>query len=242
MEKTALENKTLAMIVRDEENNPAGGINRNLPILLPHVQEAVVVDTGSKDKTSNILKRLQRKFPHLRTYERQFDGFSSSRNYSLSQVRTKMALVLDADELLTAEDFEILVDFVKKNPYNRYNFYFDCLYPSGTVEKSCMPGVWATRLFDTIGSEFKTSNPHRDYFENIGYEEEILKAPFAPVNIKHFLPPHEIIKMLDWYNGNTFLTEQPLKNAKEYGWKEFNGWRRLFGNGENNIDYDSFRR
>ena len=238
MEKTVLENTTLAMIVRDEENNPAGGIGSNLPIILPHVQEAVVVDTGSKDNTLGILKRLQRRSPHLRIYERQFDDFASSRNYSLSKVKTEKTLVLDADELLTEEDFRILADFVKKNPSKQYFFNFDFLYPSGSVEKQRTGGIMATRLFDTIGSEFK-NYINRDCFEYL-----VLNIPIitVPVNIKHFLSPHEIIKKEQWYANDTFLTEQPLENARKYGWKEFNGWRRLFGNGKRNIDYDSFRR
>ncbi len=93
------------MIVRDEENNPAGGIERNLKVILPHVKKAVIVDTGSIDNTREILEVLKKDYPHLEVYDRKFDDFTSSRNYSLSKVRTRKILILDADELLTSEDF-----------------------------------------------------------------------------------------------------------------------------------------
>jgi len=241
-----LEDTTLTMIVRDEENNPAGGIGSNLPIILPHVKEAVVVDTGSVDNTLRILRRLKGKFPNLRIYERPFDGFASSRNYSLSKVKTEKALVLDADELLTAEDFRKISDFIKLHKFPEYDFSFDFLYPDGNYRYFSPLGrfcgeTMTTRLFDVRGAEFRPRSEHRDCFEEL-YHETPITPKYIPVQIKHFFSSHSIRKGEQWYENNSFLTQQPLKNAQKNGWKDFNGWRRLFGNGEKNLEYESFHK
>ena len=115
---TILKDTTLCMIVRDEKMNPAGGIERFAAAHIPHVEEAVIVDTGSVDGTREILERLESQYPNLRVLDRPFDGYSNSRNFSLDQSRTKYNLVLDADELLTEKsptnDWEDLKEIMEE--------------------------------------------------------------------------------------------------------------------------------
>jgi tetratricopeptide (TPR) repeat protein len=87
---------TLCMIVRDEEAR----LGRCLRSALPWVQEAVVVDTGSKDGTVALAQSLGARvvtFPWC-------DDFSKARNHALDAARTPWALVLDADETLLVDD------------------------------------------------------------------------------------------------------------------------------------------
>jgi tetratricopeptide (TPR) repeat protein len=84
------------MIVRNEERH----LGRCLASAAPLVQEIVVVDTGSTDRTRDIARGYgARLFDH--PWE---DDFSRARNHSLAQAREKWILVLDADETLAARD------------------------------------------------------------------------------------------------------------------------------------------
>ncbi|MDP3919028.1 MAG: glycosyltransferase [Nanoarchaeota archaeon] len=103
-----LEDVSLCAIVRDEMINPAGGIKDFVRSTMPYVEKGVIVDTGSVDGTRDVLENLTKDYPNLKVYDRLFDDFASSRNYSIEQVETRGVLVLDADERLTRPDFENL--------------------------------------------------------------------------------------------------------------------------------------
>ena len=97
-ESIVLKDTSLCTIVRDEIDNPAGGVVDFVDSVMPYVEEGVVLDTGSTDGTRGALEDLQKKYSNLRVFDRAFDGFASSRNYALRGVRTKRAFVLDADD------------------------------------------------------------------------------------------------------------------------------------------------
>jgi tetratricopeptide (TPR) repeat protein len=83
------------MIVKNEA--------KNLPRCLGSVQgvvdEIVVVDTGSSDRTPEIAQQWGAQVHHFEW----IDDFAAARNAALSYVQGDWVLVLDADELLTPE-------------------------------------------------------------------------------------------------------------------------------------------
>ncbi|MGA1874719.1 MAG: glycosyltransferase [bacterium] len=98
---------SLCMIVKNEEQYMA----RCLMSVKPAVDEMVVVDTGSTDRTRDIAKAFGAK-----VYDFAWtDDFSEARNYSLSKVSGDWILILDADEVLSALDHAHLAKLVKKN-------------------------------------------------------------------------------------------------------------------------------
>ncbi|MFN3926433.1 MAG: tetratricopeptide repeat protein [Pseudanabaenaceae cyanobacterium] len=68
------------------------------------VNEMIVVDTGSSDRTIEIAKKYTKQ---VYRYE-WHDDFSSARNYSLSKAHGKWILILDADEVLIKESIPII--------------------------------------------------------------------------------------------------------------------------------------
>jgi len=217
-----LPDTSLCAIVRDEERNPAGGIERWLRQTLPFFYHGVVVDTGSTDNTRKILADLQKQFPYLQVFDHVFDGFSTSRNFSLSKVQTKRAFVMDADELLMPEDYLMLLRFMEKNPVERYEFEFQHINENGYVANGY--GL-NPRLFDVNGANFH----HNAGFISDCYElfMGVGKTLNVPVAIKHFLPPNNAVhrKKDGWYHGGVFRKSTPLENARENGWKEYNPQR-----------------
>ena len=87
---------SLCMIVKDEEYFLA----RCLEAVRDHVDEIIIVDTGSTDNTRSIAANFSDKI-----YDFEWvDDFSAARNYSLEQATGDWILVLDADELIAELD------------------------------------------------------------------------------------------------------------------------------------------
>jgi tetratricopeptide (TPR) repeat protein len=86
----------LCMIVRDEEEM----LPRCLAAAAPAVDELIVVDTGSLDRTVEIAHSFG-----ARVIEREWTGsFSDARNVSFDAASTDWVMYLDADEVLVTED------------------------------------------------------------------------------------------------------------------------------------------
>ncbi|MCR9185117.1 MAG: glycosyltransferase [Halieaceae bacterium] len=91
---------SLCMIVKDE----AFFLHDCLAAAAPHVDDLVVVDTGSTDDSKGIAAEFtDRVFDYT-----WHDDYAAARNYSLEQARCDWILVLDADELVTPDDFAAL--------------------------------------------------------------------------------------------------------------------------------------
>lgn len=84
-----------ALIAQDE----AELLGRALESVRPLVDQIVVVDGGSKDETREIARDFG-----ADVVERRFDDdFAAQRNFGLESVRTPWVLMLDADELVSAD-------------------------------------------------------------------------------------------------------------------------------------------
>jgi len=103
---------SLCMIVKDEE--------RNLPRCLRSVEgvvdQIVVVDTGSTDRTIQIARQMGAEVYTMRWEE----DFAQARNYSLSKATGRWILCLDADEELVREDHEELLRLLKAQDADAY--------------------------------------------------------------------------------------------------------------------------
>ncbi len=87
---------SLCMIVKDEE----ACLARCLASAKPVVHELVVVDTGSTDRTVTIATAFGARVSHF-TWN---DSFADARNYGLEQAQGNWILILDADEVISAQD------------------------------------------------------------------------------------------------------------------------------------------
>ena len=102
---------SLCMIVKDEEANLA----HCLASVKPIVDEMVVVDTGSTDRTRDIVE-----FFGARVYDFEWNGdFAEARNFSLSKAKGGWILILDADEVISSKDYDkFRKSIVHKSPKN----------------------------------------------------------------------------------------------------------------------------
>ncbi len=101
---------SLCMIVKNEEKF----LPRCLESIKGHIDEIIIVDTGSTDSTVEIAKRYNAKIYH-HPWE---NSFSKARNYSLKYATCKWILVLDADEEVERKNAHKLKDVIKENSVN----------------------------------------------------------------------------------------------------------------------------
>lgn len=128
---------TLCMIARDEE--------RFLPECLrraaPAVDEIVLVDTGSKDRTVAIAESFGAKVLH-RPWD---DDFSAPRNHGIAAATGDWILVLDADEFLVDDAADRIRELVENPDVAGYHLRFTNLYTGGKTL-----GVMMVRLFRNL--------------------------------------------------------------------------------------------
>lgn len=97
---------SLCMIVKDEEKTLA----RCLECASKFVDEIIIVDTGSTDKTKEIAKSF-----NCKLYDFKWeDNFEKARNYSFSKASKDYIMWLDADDFIDEENINLLND-LKEN-------------------------------------------------------------------------------------------------------------------------------
>ncbi|MCP5002398.1 MAG: glycosyltransferase [Planctomycetes bacterium] len=101
---------SLCMIVKDEEQF----LSRCLDSIKDCVDEMIIVDTGSRDRTVEIAERY-----NARVYHHDWENsFSMARNYSLQYATSEWVLILDADEEIDKADAHKLKETVRDNSAN----------------------------------------------------------------------------------------------------------------------------
>lgn len=110
----------MCMIVRDEENN-VGYILRDI---YPFADEVIIVDTGSRDGTKQVVKdacKSARIFDYVWT-----DSFSAARNFSIAQATCDHIMILDADDRMDLTNAQKVVDLKSKmDGQTAFLFYVD---------------------------------------------------------------------------------------------------------------------
>lgn len=105
---------SLCMIVKNEE----AYIAQCLLSVVPIVDEMIIVDTGSTDRTKDIAKAFG-----AEVYDFQWThNFAEARNFSLTKAHGDWILVLDADERISSVDHKALTELIKKKKMVGYSF------------------------------------------------------------------------------------------------------------------------
>ena len=105
---------SLCIIAKNEEKY----LDQCLNSVKDLVDEMIIIDTGSTDRTKEIAKKFNAKIFDFKW----FDDFSAARNESLKHATKDWILVLDADEMIDKEAVKVIKDFIKKNEYDAFSF------------------------------------------------------------------------------------------------------------------------
>ena len=155
---------SVCMMVKDEEEM----LPRALESIKDEVDEIVVVDTGSTDRTVGIARQYTDRI----YFHKWFDDFSGMRNITLSYATGDYILILDADDEFRRLQPDLgLREFLKKPQFNIYRFQLENVR-TANVPTSTFNQV---RLFRN-GMGFRYHGIVHNQFDIKG--ERIATAPF----------------------------------------------------------------
>ncbi|EQC52554.1 glycosyltransferase family 2 protein [Bacteriovorax sp. DB6_IX] len=161
-----------AIITFNEEHN----IERCIKSLIGIVDEIVVVDSYSTDKTKDICLKYDVKF-----IVNEFKGHIQQKNYALTQTTYDHVLSLDADEALDDQLRESILK-VKEN-FTSDGYFFNRL--TNYVDKWVYHCGWypdrKLRLFNKTKAKWAGVNPHDIIEMSQGSTEKFIKG-----NLLHY--------------------------------------------------------
>lgn len=173
---------SLCMIVKNEEKV----LGRCLESIKDIVDEIIIIDTGSTDKTKEIARQYTDKVYDFKWTQ----DFSQARNYSFSKATKEYQMWLDADDIITEENKEKILKLKEDLDSNidivtfKYNTHFD---------KDNNPILTSTRgrLFKRE-KNYLWNDPIHEYIElrgNIYYANDIFvshkkEANYTDRNLK----------------------------------------------------------
>lgn len=215
---------SLCMIVRDE----AERLGRCLESVSALEPEVIVVDTGSVDETREVAQRFGAR---IVSYEWQ-DDFAAARNRSLEEARGRWILVLDADEVIAAEDVSKLRKLLASPRASAYKMVIRNYSRSSNVagwrpcrgeypeQERGLPGWFPTakiRLFRRHPSIRFEGLVH----EVVGPSIEGLKGKVAscPVPVHHFgLIDEEVVRSRSRYYLRLCIRKLRGEPKEPLGW------------------------
>lgn len=196
---------SLCMIVRDEERFLAACLGR----VAGAVDEMVIVDTGSTDRTVEIAEEQgARVLQHAWT-----DDFSEARNHGIEAATGDWILVLDADELVDEGSVAMLRELAKSEIAAGFYLNFINDHESHASRGISMPRMF--RRFDGVRFEGVI---HEQVIESLQPEAESRGLAVYPsdVRVLHFGYSDEIVAARDKDARNDALFRKQLERTPEH--------------------------
>jgi glycosyltransferase involved in cell wall biosynthesis len=192
-----------AIITLNEEHN----LQRTLPTIKDLVDEIIIVDSGSTDKTKEIAELYGAKFIF-----NKWKGYGKQRNFAFNNCKGTWILCVDADEAISpelcAKIKEIIIYSSKKVfAINRRSICFGKLFKHGTFGKS-----YAVRLFQKDIGKFNDDVVHEKFISN----EKIYKLPK-----KYYILHYSYYTMEEYFDRFNSYTTKAAIDLKNKGKKSF---------------------
>ena len=221
---------SLCMIVRQEEET----LERCLESIADAVEEIIIVDTGSTDRTKEIARRFTDKiydFPWV-------EDFAAARNFAFSKGTGEYLLWMDADDILPQEEREKLLalkDDLRKNPCDVVMMLYDTgfdengqanfSYYRERLLRRCPQARWQGRVHEVIPPFGQVR------YEEIHFQHRKEKQEYSDRNLRIYekmLAEGEKLNAREWfYYGRELFAHGKYEQAAEV-FREFlenpEGW------------------
>lgn len=173
---------SLCMIVRDEKDT----LERCLKSIVDCVDEIIIVDTGSVDKTKEIAEKFTDKI-----YDFQWiDDFSAARNFAFSKGTGDYLMWMDADDVFPEKEKQNFLNLkadLDKNPCDMVMMLYDAgfdeegkaafSYYRERLLRNCSQAKW-------VGCVHEVVVPFGDVrYEEIHFEHRKEKAEYSERNL-----------------------------------------------------------
>jgi len=190
------------VITKNEENS----IARCLLSLLPVADEILVVDAYSTDKTPEICKSFGVKF-----FQHEWEGYTKTKNWANSRATNEYILSVDADEELSPELQQSILEAKQKG----VPFYYEINRLTNYCGQWIRHGGWfpdiKPRLFDRRNARWTGEYVH-ERMENTAGEKAILLKGLC----YHYSIP-SIEKHIDTVNRySTLAAEEMIAKGKTF--------------------------
>ncbi|PEV03741.1 glycosyltransferase [Bacillus cereus] len=196
---------TLCMIVKNEEYT----LERCLNSVKNLVDEIIIVDTGSDDRTISICKMYTQNIYHFKWI---FD-FSAARNFSISLARGTWILWLDADEKLSQTNFKELKHILATTENNL--FLIPILnYVGNQINKNNVYQIFQPRIFRK-DAEFKF---HNKIHETLNVPLDKYSYGILDAQIKHYGYLESHVKKKKKYQRNLEILKEEAENSNNNPW------------------------
>lgn len=222
---------SLCMIVKDEEEM----LPRCLAAIKPAVDEMIIVDTGSTDRTVEIAEEFGATVLH-----HEWSGdFSAARNVSLEAATGDWIIYLDADEVLVEEDAERLHACTGRTW--REAFALVETNYTGDVEDGTAMTHNALRMFRNRPEyRFKGRLHEQMAYALPGFLTE--RIEYTQLRIEHYGYLGVVRDAKDKSRRNLELLEQQVADGQESAFQSFNLGSEYLALGEFQTAVDHFEK
>jgi len=176
------------MIVKDEEKH----LRNCLESVKDHVDEIIIVDTGSTDGTIEIATEYATVLECI-----EWEGFSHARNRSIDLATNDTILILDADEEITnPELLGVAQTEIEQNKADAVTVRINNLLPQNQLLEGDV--IWQIRLFRSCPEFRYIGKVHNQIAEPIkqnpldGKDAKIIKVPLEFRHHGYNLSPEEL--------------------------------------------------
>ena len=180
---------TLLLLTHNEQKN----IQKNFGWLdkCPSINEIVVLDDNSEDKTVETVKKLQSKSRTVKIFSRGLDNnFSAQRQFGISQSTNDWVLWLDADET-PGNEFIEFINLIDRNKYNNFAFRRHDIFLGRQLKYGETSSQYFLRLFNQkhgkfVGQVHENWQSDQQVFHSDAYlihnSHSTLKSFFTKIN------------------------------------------------------------
>lgn len=202
---------SLCMIVKNEEEN----IGRCLESIKDLVDEMIVVDTGSTDKTVDIAKSYGAKV----YYFEWCNDFSAARNESLKYASKDWILIMDGDDELCREDKEKFKNLLKNDLGENTICFFETLnYFGDSINTSDITINLNPRMFKNNYGFHYEGEVHNQLVNN----EKHVEGKTYDIRIYHYGYLNKNIESKDKRKRNITLLREQIKDGEDVKFAYFN--------------------
>lgn len=199
---------SLCMIVKNEEDC----IARCLESVKDIVDEIIIVDTGSTDRTIEICQSFK---AEISKYE--WNGsFADARNYGIKQAAGDWIIWLDADEEVETEDKVKLIEGTHFTDYDAINVYLINYYGE-QKDENCSTDIAHTRLFRNNGIHF--INKMHECLDLGHLSQE--RIGYLNVKVHHYGYLDPVMAKKKKSERNIKMLKQQIKDGENVYWAHY---------------------
>jgi glycosyltransferase involved in cell wall biosynthesis len=137
---------------------------RDFILSMDFVDEIIIVDSFSTDKTIDIIKE----FPYVKLFQREFKSFSDQKNFAIEKASNNWILFFDTDEILTTDLKEEILDTLINKKDNKIAYWIkrSTIYMGKRIKYSGWQNDKVIRLFDKNYCEYNGNLVHEKIIAN----------------------------------------------------------------------------